>query len=74
MAGATLEDRGRLLMTVLEAVYVDAKGSRSVVEVRAKAAFRSLFAMAAIREGATRGAASTLRGADANLADPITAR
>ena len=39
-AGATLEERRRLLLTVLDAVYVDAKGSRALVEVRPKAAFR----------------------------------
>ena len=39
-AKATMDERRRLLLTVLDAVYVDAKGSRSVVEVRVKAAFR----------------------------------
>ncbi len=42
-AGATLEERRKLALTVLDAVYVDAKGSRSVVEVRVKGAFWEIF-------------------------------
>ena len=42
-AGATLEERRKLVLTVLDAVYVDAKGSRSVVEVRVKGAFRGVW-------------------------------
>ncbi|MBN4064110.1 recombinase family protein [Dehalococcoides mccartyi] len=39
-AGATLQERHRLLTTVLDAVYVDLKGSRSIVSVKAKPAFK----------------------------------
>ena len=42
-AGATLEERRKLLLTVLDAVYVYAKGSRSVVEVRVKGAFMAVW-------------------------------
>ena len=42
-AGATPEERRRLLLTVLDAVYVDTQGEKRVVEVRPKAAFRAVW-------------------------------
>ena len=42
-AGANLEERRKLLLTILDTVYVDAKGSRRVVEVRVKVAFRGVW-------------------------------
>ena len=41
--GANLEERRKLLLTILDTVYVDAKGSRRVVEVRVKVAFRGVW-------------------------------
>ena len=42
-AGASLKERHRLLTTILDAVYFDAKDSRSVVAIKPKAAFRPIF-------------------------------
>ena len=42
-AGATMEERRRLLLTVLDAVYVDTQGDKRVVEIRPKAAFQSVW-------------------------------
>ena len=41
--GATLEERRRLLLTVLDAVYVDTQGEKGVVDVRLKKAFRAVL-------------------------------
>ena len=38
--GASLEERRRLLLTMLDAVYVDAKEDRSIVAVKPKPALR----------------------------------
>ncbi len=50
-AGASLEERRRLLLTMLDAVYVDAKEDRSIVAVKPKPAFRPVFQVAVTREG-----------------------
>ena len=42
-AAADLSERRRLLLTVLDAVYVDAREARAVVNVRPKAAFEAVF-------------------------------
>ena len=42
-AEATQEERRKLLLAMLEAVYVDTKDSRGIVLIRPKAAFRTLF-------------------------------
>ena len=42
-AGATSEERRGLLLTILDAVYVDTQGDKRVVEVRPKAAFGSVW-------------------------------
>ena len=44
--GANLEERRRLLLTMLDAVYVDSQESRSIVAIRPKAAFRPIFQVA----------------------------
>ena len=43
-AAADLSERRRLLLTVLDAVYVDAREARAVVSIRPKAAFEALLA------------------------------
>ena len=43
-AAADLSERRRLLLTVLDAVYVDARNARAVVSIRPKAAFEAIFA------------------------------
>ena len=50
-AGATEEERRRLLVTILDAVYVDAKDERRIVAIRPKAPFRAVFQVATTREG-----------------------
>ena len=48
---ANLEERRKLLLTMLDAVYVDAKESRSIVAVQPKPPFRPVFQVATTREG-----------------------
>jgi hypothetical protein len=44
-------ERRRILLTMLEAVYVDAVEERRVVAIKPKPAFRALFEIATTREG-----------------------
>ena len=48
---ADLSERRRILMTMLDAVYVDPVEEKSVVAIQPKPAFRPLFEMATTREG-----------------------
>ena len=48
---ADMEERRRLLLPMLEAVYVDTKEEKRVVAIRPKAPFRSVFLVATTREG-----------------------
>ena len=50
-AQATISERHRLLMNMLEAVYVDAKEEKRIVAIKPKAAFQPLFAIATTKEG-----------------------
>jgi site-specific DNA recombinase len=50
-AEANLEERRKLLLTVLDAVYVDAKKMKSIVAIRPKPPFKPVFQVAASREG-----------------------
>ncbi len=43
-AAANLTERRRLLLTVLDAAYLDARGSKPVVHIRPKAAFQAVLA------------------------------
>ena len=54
-AGATLQERHQLLMTILDAVYIDLKGQKSIVSVKAKPAFQAMLEM----NGATCSAVQT---------------
>ncbi|MCZ6615148.1 MAG: hypothetical protein O6920_05155 [Chloroflexi bacterium] len=47
---ATLEERRRLLLTMLEAVYVDAKDERRIVAIRPKPPFMPVFMTASTSE------------------------
>ena len=44
--GATIEERRKLLLAMLDAVYVDTKERRAIVSIKPKAAFRALFEVA----------------------------
>jgi hypothetical protein len=50
-AAADLSERRKILLTMLEAVYVDPVEERSIVGFRPKPAFQALFQMAATKEG-----------------------
>ena len=50
-AGANLEERRKLLLTMLEAVYVDAKEERRIVAIKPKAPFKPIFQVAMMKEG-----------------------
>jgi hypothetical protein len=50
-AGANLEERRKLLLTMLDAVYVDAKEERRIVAIKPKAPFRPIFQVATMKEG-----------------------
>ena len=45
-AGATLQERHQLLTMTLDAVYIDMKGSKSIVSVKAKPVFQTLLGLA----------------------------
>ena len=47
---ASPEEQGKLLVTMLDAVYVDAKKTKSIVAVKPKPPFRPVFQVAAQRE------------------------
>ena len=48
---ADLEERRKLLLTVLDVVYVNARQTKSIVAVRPKPLFRPVFQVAASCEG-----------------------
>ena len=48
---ANLAERRKLLLSMLDAVYVDTVEEKSIVAIRAKPAFRPLFEIATTREG-----------------------
>ena len=48
---ATLSEQRRLLITMLDAVYVDTVDEKAIVAIRPKPAFRPLFEIATTRAG-----------------------
>ncbi|MFC1860165.1 hypothetical protein ACFLYC_01140 [Chloroflexota bacterium] len=50
-AKANQEERRQLLLTMLDAVYVDAKNSKSIIAIRPKPPFKPIFQVAASCEG-----------------------
>jgi hypothetical protein len=50
-AAASPEERRKLLLTMLDAVYEDMKESRAIVAIKPKAPFHPIFQVAATREG-----------------------
>ena len=50
-AGASLGERRKLLLTMLDAVYVDAKEEKRIVAIKPKPPFRPVFQVATTREG-----------------------
>jgi len=49
--GANLEERRKLLLTMLDAVYVDAKKTKSIVTIKPKPPFMPVFQVAVSKEG-----------------------
>ena len=68
--GATGEERRRLLVTMLDAVYVDAKDERRIVAVRPKAPFQAVFQVATTREGSEVALVHDSEGAFQNAGQP----
>jgi site-specific DNA recombinase len=50
-AKANTEEKRRLLLTMLDAVYVDAKKTKSIVAIKPKPPFKPVFQVAASKEG-----------------------
>ena len=50
-AEANLEERRKLLLTMMDAVYVDARKTKSIVAIRPKPPFKPVFQVAAAKEG-----------------------
>ena len=50
-AEANLEERRKLLLTMLDAVYVDARKTKSIVAIRPKPPFKPVFQVAAAKAG-----------------------
>ncbi len=50
-AGANLEERRKLLLAMLDAVYVDAKEEKRIVAIEPKPPFRPVFQVSTTREG-----------------------
>ena len=50
-AGATLRERHKLLVTMLDAVYVDHRDEKRIVAIKPKAPFKAVFQVATMREG-----------------------
>jgi len=48
---ANQEERRKLLLTMLDAVYVDAKKSKSIVAIKPKPPFKPVFQVAASKKG-----------------------
>jgi hypothetical protein len=49
-SNATTEERRKLLLTMLDAVYVDAKKTKSIIAIKPKPPFKPVFQVAASRE------------------------
>jgi site-specific DNA recombinase len=50
-ANANEEERRKLLLTMLDAIYVDAQKTKAIVAVKPKPPFNPAFQVAASREG-----------------------
>jgi len=50
-AEANVDERRKLLLSMLDAVYFDTKATKSIVGVRPKPPFKPIFQVAAAREG-----------------------
>ncbi|MFC1901386.1 hypothetical protein ACFLX3_00440 [Chloroflexota bacterium] len=50
-ANANQEERRKLLLSMLDAVYVDAKRTKSIIAIKPKPPFKPVFQVAASREG-----------------------
>ena len=58
-AGATPQERHQLLTTILDAVYIDMKGHKSIVSVKLEPAFQAVVGVAELVAPLLRGRDST---------------
>ena len=68
-SGANLEERRKLLLTMLDAVYVDSK-ENMIVAIRPKAPFKPVFQVATTREGSEVALVHDSEGAFENADQP----
>jgi len=50
-AEANLEEQRKLLLTMLDAVYIDTRQTKSIVAIRPKPPFKPIFQVAVTKEG-----------------------
>ena len=50
-AEASMEEQRKLLLTMLDAVYIDARQTKSIVAIRPKPPFKPIFQVAVTKEG-----------------------
>jgi site-specific DNA recombinase len=50
-AEATIEEQRKLLLTMLDGIYVDARQNKSIVAIRPKPQFKPIFQVAVTKEG-----------------------
>ena len=50
-AEASMEEQRKLLLTMLDAIYIDARQTKSIVAIRPKPPFKPIFQVAATKEG-----------------------
>ena len=48
---ANMGERRQILLTMLDAVYVDARNEKAIIAIRPKPAFKALFEIATTRKG-----------------------
>jgi hypothetical protein len=50
-ADANFEEKRKLLLTMLDAVYIDAKNTKSIIAIRPKPPFKPIFQVAVTKQG-----------------------
>jgi hypothetical protein len=50
-AEANMEEQRKLLLTMLDAIYIDARQTKSIVAIRPKPPFKPIFQVAVTKEG-----------------------
>jgi len=50
-SNANIKERRKLLLTMLDAIYADAKQTKSIIAIKPKPPFKPVFQVSALREG-----------------------